>query len=158
MENLLNIEQTALPSSERSSRPIFVDGPFGERKVVRVADCDEAAKCVEAVIDVPHKPGIWASDHRHASHFRLPTTTGNWRDCLQLRNCGYVEDVQVLTAEILATIGKATEHMSNDHIRNAVIGASLITAAQTLDGLPMPTLWRRGGITGMIRHTATKWL
>ena len=70
----------------------------------------------------------------------------------------YVEDAQALTAEILAAIGKATEHMPNDHIRNAVIGASLITAAQSLDGLPLPILWKRGGITGMIRHMAAKWL
>jgi hypothetical protein len=70
----------------------------------------------------------------------------------------YVEDVQALTAEILATVGKATEHMPNDHIRNAIIGASLITAAQAIDGLPTPILWKRGGITGMIRHVAAKWL
>jgi hypothetical protein len=70
----------------------------------------------------------------------------------------YVEDVQALTAEILAAIGKATEHLSNDHIRNAVIGASLITAAQTLDELPTPVLWKLGGITGMIRHMTAKWL
>jgi hypothetical protein len=70
----------------------------------------------------------------------------------------YVEDVQALTAEILEAIGKATEHMPNDHIRKAVIGASLITAAQALDGLPMSILWKRGGITGMIRHIAAKWL
>ena len=70
----------------------------------------------------------------------------------------YVDDVQVLTNEILAAIGKATDHMPDDHIRKAVIGASLISVAQTLDELPMPTLWKRGGITGMIRHIAAKWL
>jgi hypothetical protein len=70
----------------------------------------------------------------------------------------HVDDVQTLAAEILAVISNATENMPDDHIRKAVIGASLITVAQKLDGLPMPTLWKRGGITGMIRHIAGKWL
>jgi hypothetical protein len=70
----------------------------------------------------------------------------------------YVEDVQLLTDEIVALIRARTEHVPEGHLRGAIIGASLITAAQELDGLPMPTLWKRGGITGMIRHMAAKWL
>ena len=70
----------------------------------------------------------------------------------------HVEDVEALTAELLALTGKATEHMPDDHIRKAIIGASLISVAQKLDGLPMPTLWKRGGIAGTIRHIAAKWL
>jgi hypothetical protein len=70
----------------------------------------------------------------------------------------YVEDVEALTAELLDVIGKHTEHIPEEHVRNAIVSASLITTAQTLDGLPMPVLWKRGGITGMIRHMAAKWL
>jgi hypothetical protein len=70
----------------------------------------------------------------------------------------YVEDVQALTNELLAVIAKHVERMPEGHIQNAIIGASLITAAQTLDELPMPVVWKRGGITGMIRHMAAKWL
>ena len=58
----------------------------------------------------------------------------------------YGKDVQALTNEILAVIGNATEHMPDNHLRKAIIGASLISVAQSLDGLPMPTLWKRGGI------------
>jgi hypothetical protein len=70
----------------------------------------------------------------------------------------YVEDVQALTNELLAVIAKHVERMPEGHIQNAIIGASLITAAQTLDELPMPVVWKRGGITGMIRRMAAKWL
>jgi hypothetical protein len=59
----------------------------------------------------------------------------------------HVEDVEALTAELVALIAKATEHIPEDHIRNAITAASLLTAAQ-----------RRGGITGMVRHMAGKWL
>jgi hypothetical protein len=44
-------------------------------------------------------------------------------------------------------IRKATGHIPEDHIRNAITAASLLTA-QRLDDLPMPILWKRGGITG----------
>jgi hypothetical protein len=57
----------------------------------------------------------------------------------------------------VAVIGKGTEHIPEEHIRNAIIGASLITAAQRLDDLPMPMKWKRGGITSMIRHISDKW-
>lgn len=70
----------------------------------------------------------------------------------------YVEDVEALTNELLAVVAKHTDHIPAGHIRDAIIGASLVTAAQKLDGLLMPTLWKRGGITGMIRHVAAKWL
>jgi hypothetical protein len=70
----------------------------------------------------------------------------------------HVEDVERLTDELLAVIAKATEHIPEDHIRNAITAASLLTAAQRLDDLPLPILWKRGGITGMIRHMAAKWL
>jgi hypothetical protein len=70
----------------------------------------------------------------------------------------YVEEVQVLTDEIVALIRARTEHIPAGHLRDAIVGASLITAAQELDGLSMPVLWKRGGITGMIRHMAAKWL
>jgi hypothetical protein len=70
----------------------------------------------------------------------------------------YVEDVQALTDEIVALIRARTEHIPAGHLRDAIVGASLITAAQELDGLSMPVLWKRGGITGMIRHMAAKWL
>jgi hypothetical protein len=70
----------------------------------------------------------------------------------------YVEDVQALTDELLAVAAKHIENMPEGHIRDAIVGASLITVAQTLDGLKMPTLWKRGGITGMIRHMTAKWL
>ena len=125
-----------------ASRLVFAGGP---------------AKCVEATIDVHDEAGRWAPDYCHASHFR-PSAADIGVTFYNYETAVYVEDVQTLAAEILAAIGKATEHMPNDHVRNAVIGASLITAAQTLDGLPMPMLWKRGGITGMIRHMAAKWL
>ena len=70
----------------------------------------------------------------------------------------HAEDVERLTDELLAVIAKATDHIPEDHIRNAITAASLLTAAQRLDDLPMPILWKRGGITGMIRHMAAKWL
>jgi hypothetical protein len=70
----------------------------------------------------------------------------------------YVEDVQALTDEIVALIRARTEHIPAGHLRDAIVGASLITAAQELDGLSMPVLWKRGGIRGMIRHMAAKWL
>ncbi|CCE05780.1 hypothetical protein BRAS3843_1480011 [Bradyrhizobium sp. STM 3843] len=70
----------------------------------------------------------------------------------------YVEDVQVLTNELLSVIDEQTGHIPAGHIRDAIIGASLITAAQTLDELPSSVFWKRGGITGMIRHMAAKWL
>jgi len=69
----------------------------------------------------------------------------------------YVEDVQLLTDEIVALIRARTEHIPAGHIRDAIVGAALITAAQELDGVAMPVLWKRGGITGMIRHIADKW-
>jgi hypothetical protein len=68
----------------------------------------------------------------------------------------YVEDVKALTDEIVALIRARTEQLP-EHLRKAIIGASLITAAQELDGLSSPVLWKRGGITGMIRHIADKW-
>ena len=70
----------------------------------------------------------------------------------------HVEDVEALTAELLSVIAKATEHIPEDHVRNAITAASLLTVAQRLDELPLPVLWKRGGITGMIRHMAAKWL
>jgi hypothetical protein len=70
----------------------------------------------------------------------------------------YVEDVQLLTDELVALIRARTDHIPAGHLRDAIIGASLITAAQELDGVAMPVLWKRGGITGMIRHMAAKWL
>ena len=69
----------------------------------------------------------------------------------------YVEDVEALTAEIVALIRARTEHIPAGHVRDAIIGASLITAAQELDGLSLPHTWKRGGITGMVRHIADKW-
>ena len=69
----------------------------------------------------------------------------------------HVEDVEALTAELLAVIAKGTVHIPEEHIRNTITAASLLTAAQRLDKLPMPVLWKRGGITGMIRHMAAKW-
>jgi hypothetical protein len=45
----------------------------------------------------------------------------------------YVEDVQLLTDEIVTLIRARTEHISAGHVRDAIIGASLITAAQELD-------------------------
>jgi hypothetical protein len=70
----------------------------------------------------------------------------------------YVEDVQALTDELLAVIAERAGHIPAGHIRDAIIGAALITAAQTLDELPAPAvLWKRGGITGMIRHIVAKW-
>jgi hypothetical protein len=69
----------------------------------------------------------------------------------------YVEDVEALTAEIVAAINQRTEHIPEGHVRDAIVGASLITAAQELDGLSVPVLWKRGGITGMVRHIADKW-
>ena len=76
----------------------------------------------------------------------------------QLQTAVYVEDVKALTDEIVALIRARTEHVPEGHLRKAIIGASLITAAQELDGLSLPVLWKRGGITGMIRHMAAKWL
>jgi hypothetical protein len=70
----------------------------------------------------------------------------------------YVEDVKALTDEVVALIRARTDHIPASPLRDAVIGASLITTAQELDGLSMPVLWKRGGITGMIRHMAAKWL
>jgi hypothetical protein len=70
----------------------------------------------------------------------------------------YVEDVQLLTDELVALIRARTDHIPAGHLRDAIIGASLITGAQELDGLALPILWKRGGITGMIRHLAAKWL
>jgi hypothetical protein len=70
----------------------------------------------------------------------------------------HAEDVERLTDELLAVIAEATEDIPEDHIRNAITVASLLTAAQRLDELPLPVLWKRGGITGMIRHMAAKWL
>jgi hypothetical protein len=70
----------------------------------------------------------------------------------------YVEDVQLLTDEVVALIRARTDHIPAGHLRDAIIGASLITGAQELDGLALPILWKRGGITGMIRHMAAKWL
>jgi hypothetical protein len=55
------------------------------------------------------------------------------------------------------SIRARTEYIPAGHLRDAIIGASLITAAQALDGLSLPVLWKRGGITGMIRHIADKW-
>ena len=70
----------------------------------------------------------------------------------------YVEDVKALTDEIVALIRARTEHVPEGHLRKAIIGAALITAAQELDGLStLPQTWKRGGITGMIRHIADKW-
>ena len=69
----------------------------------------------------------------------------------------YVEDVKALTDEIVALIRARTEHIPAGHVRDAIIGASLITAAQELDGLSLPHTWKRGGITGMVRHIADKW-
>jgi hypothetical protein len=69
----------------------------------------------------------------------------------------YVEDVRLLTDEIVALIRARTEHIYEGHVRDAIIGASLITAAQELDGVSPPHTWKRGGITGMIRHIADKW-
>jgi hypothetical protein len=69
----------------------------------------------------------------------------------------YVEDVKALTDEIVALIRVRTEHLPEGHLRDAIIGASLITAAQELDGLSVPQTWKRGGITGMIRHISDKW-
>jgi hypothetical protein len=60
----------------------------------------------------------------------------------------YVEDVQLLTDEIVALIRARTEHVPKGHLRDAIIGASLITAAQELDGLSVPHTWRRGGRHG----------
>ena len=70
----------------------------------------------------------------------------------------HVEDVETLTDKLLAVIVDATDHIPEDHIRNAITAAALLTAAQRLDELPLPVLWKRGGITGMIRHMAAKWL
>jgi hypothetical protein len=73
----------------------------------------------------------------------------------------YVEDVEVLTAALVAAIRKGTEHVPERHVRNAIVGASLITAAQALDGLLLEDLgaplWKRGGVTSMIRHIVGKW-
>jgi hypothetical protein len=69
----------------------------------------------------------------------------------------YVEDVKALRDEVVALIRARTEHIPAGHLRDAIIGASLITGAQELDGLSLPVLWKRGGITGMIRHIADKW-
>jgi hypothetical protein len=69
----------------------------------------------------------------------------------------YVEDVKALTDEVVALIRARTEHIPGGHLRDAIVGASLITAAQELDGVVLPVLWKRGGITGMIRHIADKW-
>jgi hypothetical protein len=69
----------------------------------------------------------------------------------------YVEDVKAATDEIVALIRARTGHIPEGYLRDAIIGASLITAAQQLDGLSLPVLWKRGGITGMIRHIADKW-
>ena len=68
----------------------------------------------------------------------------------------YVEDVKALTDEIVALIRVRTEHVpegpsKGDH------RAPLITAAQEIDGFSLPVLWKRGGITGMIRHIADEW-
>jgi hypothetical protein len=69
----------------------------------------------------------------------------------------YVEDVKALTDEVVALIRACTEHIPAGHVRDAIIGASLITAAQELHGVTLPALWKRGGITGMIPHIADKW-
>jgi hypothetical protein len=69
----------------------------------------------------------------------------------------YVEDVKALTDEIVALIRARTEYVPEGHLRKAIIGAALVTAAQEIDGLSLPVLWKRGGITGMIRHIADKW-
>ena len=41
----------------------------------------------------------------------------------------YVEDFQLLTDEIVALIRARTEHIPAGHVRDAIIGAALITAA-----------------------------
>jgi hypothetical protein len=69
----------------------------------------------------------------------------------------YIEDVKALTDEIVALIRARTEHLPEGQLRDAIIGASLITGAQELDGVSLPHKWKRGGITGMVRHIADKW-
>jgi hypothetical protein len=64
----------------------------------------------------------------------------------------YVEDVQLLTDELVALIRARTDHIPAGHLRDAIIGASLITGAQEFDGLALPILWKR------VRHMAAKWL
>ena len=49
----------------------------------------------------------------------------------------YVEDVKALTDEIVSLIRARTEHVPEGHLRKAIIGAALITAAQEIDGLSL---------------------
>jgi hypothetical protein len=49
------------------------------------------------------------------------------------------------------------EHLPEGHLRDVIIGASRIIGAQELDGVSLPHTWKRGGITGMVRHIADKW-
>ena len=81
---------------------------------------------------------------RHASHFDCQPQREIGVTIYNYKTAVYVEDVQALTNELLSVIAKHAEHIPEEHMRNAVIGALLITAAQMLDGLPMPILWKRG--------------
>jgi hypothetical protein len=69
----------------------------------------------------------------------------------------YVEDVDALTAELVAVINKGTEHITDERIRNAVIGAALVTAAQVIDGIDMPQTCKLCVVTGPIRRIVSKW-
>lgn len=76
---------------------------------------------------------------------------------LTYETCVYMDQVEALTNEILAVVQRHVGDIGDDRVRNAMAAAALITAAQTIDVLPISQKFRVNGVSGLMREMVVKW-